>query len=64
MAQQQAGFHRVSFTLWYEHVAGINPELNQALAPRADGQQPLNDTKRTTCTRATSSRATWSPSHR
>ena len=43
MAQQQAGFHPVSFTLWYEHVAGINPELTQALAPRADGHQPLTD---------------------
>jgi diguanylate cyclase len=43
MAQQQAGFHPVSFTLWYEHVAGINPELSQILAPRADGQQPLTD---------------------
>ena len=43
MAQQQAGFHPVSFTLWYEHVAGINPELSQILAPHADGQQPLTD---------------------
>jgi len=43
MAQQQTGFHPVSFTLWYEHVAGVNPELSQILAPRLESHQPLTD---------------------
>ena len=43
MAQQHAGFHPVSFTLWYEHVAGINPALSQVLAPRLESNQPLSD---------------------
>jgi diguanylate cyclase len=43
MAQQHAGFHPVSFTLWYEHLAGINPQLSQELTPRLDSQQPLTD---------------------
>ena len=43
MAQQQTGFHPVSFTLWYEHVAGVNPALSQVLAPRLEANQPLTD---------------------
>jgi len=43
MAQQQAGFHPVSFTLWYEHVAGVNPALSQVLGPRLEAHQPLSD---------------------
>jgi diguanylate cyclase len=43
MAQQLAAYHPVSFTLWYEHVAGINPALSQLLAPRLEAHQPLTD---------------------
>jgi diguanylate cyclase len=34
MAQQDAGFHPVSYTVWYEHVSGINPPLSTALTAR------------------------------
>jgi diguanylate cyclase len=43
MAQQTAGFHPVSFTLWYEHLAGINPELSQELTHRLEAHEPLTD---------------------
>jgi diguanylate cyclase len=43
MAQQKSGFHPVSFTLWYEHLAGINPELSRELTRRLDAQSPLTD---------------------
>ena len=43
MAQQQAGFHPASFTLWYEHVAGINAELSTYLSGRIDAKQPITD---------------------
>lgn len=43
MARQVAGFHPVSYSLWYEHVAGINPRLSQQLAARLEGAVPLTD---------------------
>lgn len=43
MARQAAGFHPVSYSLWYEHVAGINPRLSQQLASRLDAAVPLTD---------------------
>ena len=43
MGRQAAGFHPVSYSLWYEHVAGINPRLSQQLATRLDGAVPLTD---------------------
>ena len=43
MARQQAAFHPVSFTLWYEHVAGVNPSLSEVLAPRLEANLPLTD---------------------
>ncbi len=43
MAQQKAGFHPASFTLWYEHVAGVNPELSSYLNARIDAKQPITD---------------------
>jgi diguanylate cyclase len=43
MAQQTAGFHPVSYSLWYEHVAGINPRLSQQLATRLEAAVPLSD---------------------
>lgn len=41
MAAQEAAFHPVSYTLWYEHVAGINPELTEVLAARLAARMPL-----------------------
>ena len=43
MARQTAGYHPVSYSLWYEHVAGINPRLSQQLATRLEGAVPLTD---------------------
>ena len=43
MAQQTAGFHPVSYSLWYEHVAGINPRLSQQLSTRLEAATPLTD---------------------
>jgi diguanylate cyclase len=43
MGRQTAGFHPVSYSLWYEHVAGINPRLSQQLATRLEGAVPLTD---------------------
>lgn len=43
MARQKAGFHPASYTLWYEHVAGINPSLSQVLEQRLQAQADLND---------------------
>ncbi|MEJ0039697.1 MAG: diguanylate cyclase [Gammaproteobacteria bacterium] len=34
MARQEAAFHPLSYTLWYEHMAGVNPALSDVL----DGQ--------------------------
>jgi diguanylate cyclase len=39
MARQSAALHPISYTLWYEHVAGINPPLSSVLA----GKLPLGD---------------------
>ena len=43
MVQQAAAYHPVSYTLWYEHVAGINPALSAALGSRLEANQPLTD---------------------
>lgn len=43
MASQQAALHPVSYALWYEHVAGINPELSDILAARLNANVPLRD---------------------
>ena len=42
MAQQEAGFHPISYTVWYEHVAGINAALSAAIASRTP-TGPLTD---------------------
>jgi diguanylate cyclase len=34
MGRQSASLNPCSFTLWYEHFAGLNPPLSQALKPR------------------------------
>lgn len=43
MVRQAAAYHPVSYTLWYEHVAGINPTLSTALAARLKSDEPLTD---------------------
>src|SRR5713101_2531223 len=43
MGRQQAAFHPVSYALWYEHAAGINPPLSQVLEKRAAASSPLTD---------------------
>jgi diguanylate cyclase len=43
MAQHDAAFNPLTFALWYEHVAGINPRLSQALQAAIAGQKRLTD---------------------
>jgi diguanylate cyclase len=43
MSRQRAAFHPLSFTLWYEHIAGINPELTRILEARMASSVSLTD---------------------
>ncbi len=43
MVRQEAAYHPVSYGLWYEHVAGINPSLSAALTARLESNQPLSE---------------------
>lgn len=43
MVRQTAAYHPISYTIWYEHVAGINPPLSSALAARLETNEPLSD---------------------
>ncbi len=43
MASQDAAYHPVSYTLWYEHLAGINPPLSAALTARLALNRPLTE---------------------
>jgi len=43
MAKQEAAFHPPSYALWYEHVAGINPDLTKVLDERLTVGAPLTD---------------------
>lgn len=43
MAQHDAAFNPVTFALWYEHVAGINPSLSNALKAAIASNQRLSD---------------------
>ncbi len=43
MSRQRAAFHPLSFTLWYEHIAGLNPELTRILEARLAASVALND---------------------
>lgn len=43
MAAQEAALHPVSYTLWYEHVAAINPELSEVLTARLEARAPLTE---------------------
>ncbi len=43
MGRYDAAFNPITFTLWYEYVAGINPKLKQALDQMSTGAQPITD---------------------
>ncbi len=43
MGKQDAAYHPVSYQLWYEHVAGINPALSKALDERLNDNRPLTE---------------------
>jgi diguanylate cyclase len=43
MAQHRAAYHPQTFTLWYEHVAGINPRLSSELDQRVARRESLTD---------------------
>ncbi len=43
MAQHRAAYHPQTYTLWYEHVAGINPRLSNELDQRVARRESLTD---------------------
>ena len=43
MARQSAAFHPLSYALWYEHVAGINPALTEVLEKKLAGPSSLTE---------------------
>ena len=43
MGRHEAAFNPVTFTLWYEHVAGINPALTAAIEQLNQNGAPIND---------------------
>jgi diguanylate cyclase len=43
MARQLAAFHPLSYALWYEHCAGINPDLSQVLDSRLTSNNALTE---------------------
>ena len=43
MGRHEAAFNPVTFTLWYEYVAGINPKLNAALDTLEGGSARIDD---------------------
>src|SRR5450755_4450937 len=43
MAAQAAGFHPISYAIWYEHLAKINPALQGALDARLLEKTPLSE---------------------
>jgi diguanylate cyclase len=43
MARQSAALHPISYTLWYEHVAGINPPLSAVLETSLAEKLPLGE---------------------
>ena len=43
MARQAAAHHPVSYTLWYEHVGGLNSRLSEVLNQRLNENQPLTE---------------------
>jgi diguanylate cyclase len=43
MTRQNAGAHPVSYAIWFEHVAGLNPGLSQSLLERTRGGRLLDE---------------------
>jgi diguanylate cyclase len=43
MARQLAAFHPLSYALWYEHCAGINPDLSRVLDSRLTSNTALTE---------------------
>ncbi len=43
MECQTAAYHPVSYALWYEHAAGLNPALSAALSARLAANDPLSE---------------------
>ena len=43
MARQLAAFHPLSYALWYEHCAGINPDLSRVLDSRLTSNNALTE---------------------
>lgn len=43
MARQEAAYHPQSYTLWYEHVAGINSRLSAVLEQKLAANTPITD---------------------
>jgi diguanylate cyclase len=43
MARQLAAFHPLSYALWYEHCAGINPDLSRVLDSRLTASSALTE---------------------
>jgi diguanylate cyclase len=43
MGRYEAAFNPISFTLWYEYVAGINPRLNAAVDALVTDQASIDD---------------------
>ena len=44
MGRYEAAFNPVTFTLWYEYAAGINPALHAAVEQRLQDNAPFGDT--------------------
>ncbi len=45
MSPHQAGYHPLSYAVWYEHVADLNPALTQELARLLAAENLLSDTE-------------------
>lgn len=43
MSRQQACFHPQTYTLWYEHCAGINPRLSRVLEAKLEANATLSN---------------------
>src|ERR1700759_2308466 len=43
MARQLAAFHPLSYALWYEHCAGMNPDLSRVLDARLTSNSALTE---------------------
>ena len=44
MGRHEAAFNPITFALWYEYAAGINPKLSEALDGLIASQAPIDDT--------------------